>query len=252
MSLTARPRLHASYQSVRFREEPGFTLLEIMVAVTILSVIALVVLSSFRSVLNSVERVQDEQTQLRIANFLVTHFEENISGAYMPGTGNLTGGRFDDFMARGGGGFVGEDQEIDGRPADTLTFYTTAARMGGGALPGDTKRVSYALREDEDGRYRLLVYEAPYLLLPMTGEDEEVDTTTASWSVRMASLDFKYFDGAEWVDSWKSAQMGLPCGVRIEAHFVEEELRWLMDEAGAKEPVLIMVVNIPLGQPRQT
>jgi prepilin-type N-terminal cleavage/methylation domain-containing protein len=215
----------------------GFTLLEILIAISIFAVIALILYRSFSSVLNSTGRVRTEREQLRIADFLVTNFEKNISGAYLasPGVGMRTAA------------FVGEDIDIDGRSADMLVFYTNAERMAGGALPGDTKRVIYSLQEVADGFYAFTVREEPRLLLSTGGGEEGAKPRRALWTVPMSTLDFKYFDGAEFHDSWNSTQMGrLPCAVQIEAHFLPKELEWAMEEGGVK-PVLTMVVSIPLG-----
>ena len=221
----------------RSRRAPGFTLLEVLIAASIMAVIALILYSSFATVLNSSERVRDEREQLRIADFLVTHFEKNIAGAYMASPGALLQA----------GLFMGEDLDIDGRSADTLVFYTNAARMAGGALPGDTKRVKYSLEQVDDEIYVFTIQEEPRLLLTTAGDKGRARPRRALWTIPMASLDFKYFDGVKLHDSWNCNEMGrLPCAVQIEAHFLPEELELAMEETGTK-PVLAMVVSIPLG-----
>jgi hypothetical protein len=202
-----------------------------------MAVIALILYSSFATVLNSSERVRDEREQLRIADFLVTHFEKNIAGAYMASPGAVLQA----------GLFMGEDLDIDGRSADTLVFYTNAARMAGGALPGDTKRVKYSLEQVADEIYVFTIQEEPRLLLTTTGDKGRARPRRALWTIPMASLDFRYFDGVKLHDSWNCTEMGrLPCAVQIEAHFLPEELELAMEETGTK-PVLAMVVSIPLG-----
>jgi prepilin-type N-terminal cleavage/methylation domain-containing protein len=227
------------------RRTGGFTLLEILVAATITSIILLTIYGSFHTVLKSVERVDKDQARLRIADFLTTHFEENLSGAYLPNAD-----RFGQNVV-----FIGENREAaDGRPIDTLTFFTNASRMGGGALPGDTKQVAYGLVEEEDECYTLTVFEKPRLLMPLT-EDEASELTPggASWTVPMASLDFAYFDGADWMDSWNSASEGrLPLAVKIEARFVEKRFEVFAERLGIQEPVLVMIVSIPLGISTET
>jgi len=223
--------------NTKARRASGFTLLEVLIAASILAVVSLILYRSFASVLNSTERVRDERELMRIADFLVTHFEKNISGAYMasPGTALQT-------VA-----FIGQDQDIEGRSADTLLFYTNAARMAGGALPGDTKRVRYSLEGVDGGFNVFTMHEQPRLMLPTAGERQRSGPPGALWAVPMTSLDFKYFDGNELYDSWNSVEMGrLPCAVQIEAHFLPEELEWAMAESGVR-PVLALVVSIPLG-----
>ena len=224
----------------RWSHTVGFTLIEVLIAASILSIVAVILYGSFSTVLNSVERVRNEQELLRIADSLVTHFEKNISGAYLPPRS---------VAPQDASSFVGYDQDIGGRAADTLTFVTTAARMAGGALPGDTKQVTYALEEVDTDIYLFTVYERPRLLLARSGLQQSTDSPAASWSVPMASLDFKYSDGAQLYDLWNSAEMGrLPSAVYIEARFVTEEIAELMKARGmGKPPVLGMVVSIPLG-----
>ena len=188
MSPLPEAGLRACYRRSILPRAHGFTLLEILIAVSILSIITLTLSVSFSTVLNSVERVDKDQTLLRIADFLVTHLEDSISGAYLPAVGPVGTGVE----------FIGKNvEDMDGRPLDFLTFYTTAARMGGGALPGDTKRVTYALVEGDDGQYVFTVREKPRLLQPMTGDGGDRPPNEATWAVPMASLDFKYFDGSE-------------------------------------------------------
>ncbi len=216
----------------------GFTLIEVLIAASILSIVAVILYGSFSTVLNSVERVRNELELMRIADFLVTHFEKNISGAYLPlpTVGLQTAS------------FVGTDQEVNGRPADSLAFVTTAARMAGGALPGDTKEVVYGLIEIDDGLYAFTASEKPRLLLPRTGWDQAGDSITASWSVPMASLDFKYSDEGQLYDAWDSGEMGkLPSAVHIEARFVTEEIEQALDKMGVQKTAITMVVAIPVG-----
>ena len=240
MDAVSRARLLTRHGRSRQTPTAGFTLLEILIAVSIASVVVLTIYGSFRAVLTGVERVDKDQARLRIADFLITHFEENISGAYLPSVGPMAQGIE----------FIGENREAaDGRPIDSLTFFTTAGRMGGGALPGDTKQVAYGLAEEEDGWYRFNVYEKPRLLLPVTeDQNNELPSEGASWTIPMASLDFKYYDGEEWFDSWNSSSEGrLPVAVKIEARFVEKRFEAFAQKLGIQEPVLVMVVSIPLG-----
>ena len=212
--------------------------MEVLIAASILSIVAVILYGSFSTVLNSVERVRNEQELLRIADFLVTHFEKNISGAYLPPR----------TLGAQSASFVGIDLEVDGRPADSLAFVTTAARMAGGALPGDTKEVAYSLMEIDDELYAFTASEQPRLLLSGRGTEQEGESTSASWSVPMASLDFKYSDQGELYDSWDSGEMGkLPSAVHIEAHFVNEEFEQALDEMGIQKTSITMVVSIPLG-----
>ena len=231
--------LRSGCQQRESRHTTGFTLLEVLIAASILSIVAVILHGSFSTVLNSVERVRNEQELLRIADSLVSHFEKNISGAYLPPRS----------VARQDASFVGYNQDVGGRAVDGLTFVTTAPRMAGGALPGDTKQVTYALEEVDTDIYLFTVYEQPRLLLARSGLDQGAASPAASWSVPMASLDFKYSDGAQLYDLWNSAEMGrLPNAVYIEARFVTEEVAELMKAKGmGKPPVLAMVVSIPLG-----
>jgi len=212
--------------------------MEVLIAASILSIVAVILYGSFATVLNSTERVRNEQELLRIADFLVTHFEKNISAAYLPPPS----------VGMQDASFVGIDEEIGGRPADSLTFVTTAARMAGGALPGDTKQVTYALTEVEDNLCVFTAHEKPRLLLVRTDREQEGESVAASWSVPMASLDFKYSDEGELYDSWDSAEMGkLPSAVHIVVHFVSEEIEQAMDAMGVQTTSITMHVAIPLG-----
>lgn len=120
----------------------------------------------------------------------------------------------------------------DGESAkDSVAFCSSAPLAGGMGLPGDLKRVRYAIASSEEARGaereesdrgavrcdRLEVTEAPLLagVVDMSDADavqdrleeasgEDAAVTTSSWTVPVRSMNLDYFDGQTWCDDWNS------------------------------------------------
>ncbi|MCC6154362.1 MAG: prepilin-type N-terminal cleavage/methylation domain-containing protein [Candidatus Hydrogenedentes bacterium] len=122
----------------------GFTLLEVLVAMSILIVIVAVVYASFASVTDtmSVARVRTEEMRLR--QFLERSIRTNLTSVYVDRA-------YEQQVFQ----FVGiNDQNTEG-PRDSLRFVSTNQLMGGLALPGDFKEVRYDVFGGEEGRVQL-------------------------------------------------------------------------------------------------
>ncbi len=122
----------------------GFTLLEVLVAMSILIVIVAVVYASFASVTDtiSVARVRTEETRLR--QFLERSLRTNLTSVYVDRA-------YEQQVFQ----FVGiNDQNTEG-PRDSLRFVSTNQLMGGLALPGDFKEVRLEVFGGEEGRVQL-------------------------------------------------------------------------------------------------
>ena len=244
-------------------EGRGFTLLEILVALTILAIVVAVIYASFATVADTITVSRTSMEEIRLRQFLARSLTVNFTGAYADP-------EFQDarFIFQG---IDGEDQ--DG-PADAISFCSTAQLVGGMALPGDLKVVRYEVigeessdltldadvLEEEPGRM-LQVTETPISNTSSTMEDltEEAQALLAdltsespSWTVPVRTFDITYFDGTDWVEEWDSMVLGrLPWSVQIKVNFAKtDELL----EAEALEgfdihddPDFEMVVAIPLG-----
>ena len=278
MCTTSTRRVKPISASTRWRS--GFTLIELMVAIVILSVITSVVYITFDSVIRSTETVRDVQAELEWRSRLSRSLTENLAQAYdpwLPGAGYRA--KFAPFASDGLNTLarfwlLGEDAEGPDGPSDTLTFATTAPLPAGVGMPGVFKQVTYRLTasggaEDEGNALSddavfgsLEISESPVQqsmlddyddsLFPDTANEEFEAGASPSWSIPVRTLNFRYFDGDEWVDEWDSRdRLQLPWCVEVRVNFArtEEELEAERnaDYDVDDDPDLLLVISLPAG-----
>jgi prepilin-type N-terminal cleavage/methylation domain-containing protein len=254
----------------------GFTLLEVLIAISILVIIVSVIYASFASVTNSMMAARVKTEDMRLRQFLERSFRTNLTAVYVDRA-------FQDPVYQ----FIGVDEEGTEGPRDSLRFVSVNTLIGGMALPGDFKEVRYDViggldasldlhigyDDPEDNpafdptQRKLQTTETPV----MASNAQELDSDTGyldpnaglgrneqnfyeapSWSVPIRTLDITYFDGVEWVDEWDSQLLGkLPWCVRIAVNFArtEDELLAERDEGldVYENPDLEIVVPLPVG-----
>lgn len=253
----------------------GFTLIEVLIAIAILTVIVMVLYSSFSSVVNTMERSRVSAEESRLRLFLERSFRANLTSAYVDRT-----------MEQDIFRFIGIDDETADGPNDSMRLVSINTLMGGTGLPGDLKEVRYGtvggnetgfnpidFRNDDeaplDGQRKLEAIETPLFGANIQEIDSETgfvktasDTGSSlnaqqqyqapSWSVPIRTVDFSYFDGVDWVDEWDSQVVGrLPWCVRIRINFARTEQQ-LEDEKDQglsviDNPDFEMVVPLPVG-----
>lgn len=248
----------------------GFTLIELMVAITILTLLVGIVTASFFSITKTSEIARESAKELQLRLYLRKSFSTNLASVYSDAGCVLA-----DFQ------FLGETKDGAYGPADTLSFCTMLPMPGAKSLPGVLKQVVYAalgqeeltggavprardidemLDEDVQGAI-LNITEQP--LQPsgglLEGEgldlDESLDADTAiERQVPIQSMDILYYDSREkdWVDSWDSLeQQVMPWAVRVKINFArtEAELDGLR-RSGIdlkEEPDLDLTITLPTG-----
>ena len=239
---------------MREQRNNGFTLLELLIAVSILAIIIGMVYMGFIAVTDTAASARDNAEKLRFRQFLTTHLRSHLEAVYIDGMRQQPELAFTSFN---------EDGEFG--PADSLTFCANVPMGGSHALPGMLKTISYEVMEGGGGEEMgavldyfgeapsatLLIRETP-LVLSDPGEvtdteeqqtaeefyssffDEEVDPGTER-QIPIRWFDLQFYDGEnqEWLDEWDSALEGrMPWAVRVMVSFArtEEELEndyWL-------------------------
>ena len=118
----------------------GFTLMELMVAVTLLAIVLGMVTTSFVTVTTTMAISREVAEATRFRGHLRRLFTDNLS-AVAPNP-DL--------------GFIGTDDAGGYGPADSLEFVCLAESAGARGLPGVTTYVRFALRDASDlAGYRL-------------------------------------------------------------------------------------------------
>lgn len=253
------PRMRNSISCRRNGALAGFTMLELMVAISILVIIAGIIYGSFASVTDSMMMAQDNAKQLRYKQYLQEHFSQHFAAVYA-----------DSACIRPEYQFVGEDDSSELGPADYVQFTTSLPLSGPYALPGLRKVVHYAVGDagelggdwlpdtgTDEAQLYLRIYEEPLII---SSEQQEVSAEEAPESlvverfIPISSFDVTYYDGLDdtWFDEWDSIEEGrLPWAVRVQASMPRTESQLDADWAQGLDPVehpdLDMTFMLPSG-----
>lgn len=240
----------------------GFTLIEVLVSIGILSVIVSIVYASFSAVANTTERARLSAEEMQLRQFLVQSFTSNFSTVYADPE------CFDERFQ-----FVGVSEEGPDGYMDYVDFSSSAPIMGGMAMPGVLKQVHYGAVNENDpdmtlgsfdseedshdvtleGSERLLVAGPADIGGSDPGVNEVMGYETPSWSAPIRSFDLAFFDGEEWVQEWDSLAVGrLPWGVRIKIYFAdsaesEEDITFFKGDDSEESPDFRLFIPIPMG-----
>jgi prepilin-type N-terminal cleavage/methylation domain-containing protein len=201
----------------------AFTLLELMVAMSLMVVVSSCLYTALYTGFRAYRTAQAAVDPTSAAINVIELIKQDIGGVLPPG-GTLAGA----FIGTDSGGLKGVD-------ADSLEFYTTHVYVADTQLGGQTTstastapvggigKVALLLEEDsekKDGTYLLLRQVTTDLLAPREMEPEEQVLCT-----NVASLNFRYFDGSNWLDEWDSTAdaNSLPLAVEVDIEIARKD-----------------------------
>jgi type II secretion system protein J len=212
----------------------GFTLIEVMVTMAILAVVLVMVGGILISVVDSSERIEAMLHTEKAGYGVLSTLRRDLTGVYA--------------YALGAPAFRAEDKDIAGKPADQLSFVTTAhvlPDVDGKPAPA-LAEVGYKLREAEDRARGLTLFRraTPLEGDPLTGGDY-VEVFTG-----IDSLDLSYWDpdAKQWKPTWDETD-ALPVAVKIDLKLaITEEERLAAEQAQVEspEPEYQMIVGLPV------
>ncbi len=203
------------------KENSGFTLLEILIAIFIFAVVLTTIFTSYTGTFRVVDETESQAEIYRMAGIAMERMLEDLQSIYIPKTEGNPESKEDTpspFQ------LVGEDREIEGRPADTLRFISTAhLNLGGQEQEPGAAEIGYYLKEDEEGD-DLVLYRSdrPVFKEASPSENEAGGLVLCE---RLASVNFTYYEeNGEPRESWDSASGVLkgkmPTMVSISLEFV--------------------------------
>lgn len=181
------PRRHG-YRNVG---NSGFTLLEILLAITVLGVVVAMLSLSLTATLSVVDGTEQQEEIFHQAQTALRRLSEDLAGA----------------MPHPDMGFTGTLAEINGYSADTLVFVSTAHLVfNPDTQKAGTAVIVYAVRSGEEERPRLQLLRGDTLLLP--GVDVHAEPGEQGMYLladNLRTVRFRYFDrqGQEF-DSWNT------------------------------------------------
>lgn len=223
----------------------GFTLLEVLIAISVLVVVVGIVYESLQAVTNATEVAREQDSDIRVRDFLLRNFSTNLATVYADV--GLLNTQFE---------LIGKNE---GNGIDTLDFCSSAPLMGGASEPGLLKHVHYGEAENKassdggvlapentedsasmfEATERLLRESSDYVASSSGGGTtnmltsklrldthetelvEGADEVTPTWSIPVEAVDFQYYDGDKWVEEWdSSSMMRMPWCIRVRINFV--------------------------------
>jgi general secretion pathway protein J len=195
----------------------GFTLLEILIAMFIFSVVISTIYVSLTSTLRIVDETEYQAETYRMARIALERMFEDLSSVYFPQQDeSLESGDRDEEVSLFK--FVGEEEEIDGKRGDTLRFTSLAhLDFSEAGQSGGVTEIGYQVEEsgeEEDGLV-LLRSDDVRLGFRAPGEEPEEGQVVCD---HLQSVSFTYYDSeGEAYDDWDSAggDFGSPIPDRV-------------------------------------
>jgi prepilin-type N-terminal cleavage/methylation domain-containing protein len=256
----------------------GFTLVELLIAILVLTVITGIVYTSFISVADTTAAARESAVTLRLQQQLWRVLTVNLNAVYI-----------DSACAQPEYQFLGENLDGPFGPADRLTFCSALPVSGPAALPGERRIVTLEVVEDAENtdagatlaidmpaareqQQYLLIHEAPLVLesAPLGSEmelDDEVNPAAVTDEVLaqaveasrerripIHTLNFLYYSyqKEEWVEAWDSfAEQALPWAIRVQVNFPKtgDEIDALARQGIdlQENPDLDLLLPLPMG-----
>ena len=173
----------------------GFTLLEVLLALAILTVIVSVIYGSFSTAGQTVERAEAMRDDTDLARTLVTKISHDIANAYCEPTTS----RLQDKSL-----FYGKKEEVelsDGkRRLDSIYVTTLTNWRTPNSREMDLWEVGYFFKEKPGGE--------GYILMRREKRDLSTDEPPLEGGVeyeitdKIEELQFRYYDGSRWKEEW--------------------------------------------------
>ncbi len=204
------------------RNQRGFTLLELLVSLTIVAILALAQAAPFQRAIASREEAEAAMERSNAARLTLQRLAEELTGAVpLPGPDRA---------------FQVTEQVLD-RPASRLRFATTAARRVRTGVQDPIEIVEYRLEGAPEGRQGavLVKEQLPSVAAPGTPPASFIVLEdVAAFTVRVLP------DRGEPLTTWQ----GRSGGVKIPRAV---ELQLALDDGSEDPPVYRLLIDLPMG-----
>lgn len=180
----------------------GFTLAEILIALFILAVVLTVIYTSYTGTFRVVDEAGSQAEIYRMARIAMERMVEDLESTYVPkGEGNTQAEEEHMQLFQ----FVGKDQEIKGRYADTLRFISRAyLNLSGNDEDTGKTEIGYYVKENDQGEdFVLYRSDRPMLKGGFLFEENSDGLLLCEGLV---SVNFTYYEEkGEPLENWNSA-----------------------------------------------
>ncbi len=166
----------------------AFTLVEVLVALAILSTILVILVSAFTSAARSREILAGRSAEFRGIRIAMDRIGTDLAGALAAPGRETTA-------------FTCRADQFSGKPAYTLTFTAfTLPDIAGDRPATDIAKIRYFPKVSADGRYIELYREVGDLSLV----ESSIPTQESRIATRLTEFRVELHDGTTWVKEWPS------------------------------------------------
>jgi len=190
-----------SINTINQTNSGGFTLAEILIAIFIFAVVITIIYTSYTGTFRVVGETESQAEIYRMARIAMERMVEDLESTYVPKREGNAQSEEDPMQSFQ---FVGKDQEIEGRYADTLRFISRAyLNLSGDDEDTGKTEIGYYVKENEQGEDFVLyrsdrpMFEEGFLL--------EEDSDGLVLCEGLASVNFTYYEvSGEPLETWDS------------------------------------------------
>lgn len=199
-------------ESTSFPSAAGFTLIEMIISISIAAIVLLVINATFFGALRLHDATHariDEDLVLQRTLGIIRH---DLEGLVLPPSATSTTTTLAGQLQT----TVAATTSLDGTNAERVTpdLTTSSGRIDGWTAFSDVQRVAYFVTPDANGGdTKNLVRVVTRNLLPVDSEPQD-ETQTLLTGVTDAEITF--FDGADWTDTWDTTETStLPSAIKF-------------------------------------
>lgn len=198
----------------------GFTLIEIMVAISMLAIVMTSIYGVFSSVSLAKQRLDDDSADFHLARVVFDRLGRELQGVYYREQDQTT-------LFIGGTNRAGEVFL-----QMTTTAVTPLSRTGTGIARVDYRLVKHA--EDDD--LVLMRSESDRRRIGATGEDSAMMRMAPG----IAQMSFRFFANGQWLDELDARKNGLPELVQVSLIIGHDETRRIPFSTTYELPVVVL------------
>ncbi len=218
--------------SIHLKSKTGFTLLEIMIALFIMGMVVTIVFGAYASTFRVIEGTLDQADAYQMARITLSRIQEDLECSMISKDPDVSFG------------FVGNNEQMDGREADTLSFLSSKHLVldDDDHYAGNT-RISFYVMNNEEEAEGLILYRSD---TPTTESPPDEKTGGLILCEKLHALSLAYYDAdSEELETWDSLdgeqKDKLPAMVTIRLEF--------LDQINPEEPIIFMTaVAIPMAK----
>ena len=233
----------------------GFTLIEIVISVGVLSVVLVIVYGVFARTLSQKEHTEAASLQSATARAVIGRMLRDLevveAGTPAAARRTQTPARPGELRAAEQFLFVSRNRTESGVPFDDVAFSTTLRTPAIGTLStSDLAVVRYFVEPDPRDPGNLVLWRET--VFSLSGETLDPESPAPERSIRiadgLAGLEFRFHDGDEWIEEWDSGDLRnfapLPRAVEITLAIRDPDgtintWRTAIDLPGARDAVLV-------------